>query len=93
EKGLERIDRRFDEKARELYRVAKEKNLWAGTAAMNNRFKYFAEGVQSFFNANRIITSGKDRVNTREQLQEYDPDLALLIGDVFKHPERVDWRY
>ncbi|NIR65267.1 MAG: hypothetical protein GWO10_16200, partial [candidate division Zixibacteria bacterium] len=66
---------------------------WAGTAAMNNRFKYFAEGVQSFFNANQIITSGKDHVNTREQLEAYDPDLALFIGDVFKHPERVDWRY
>jgi hypothetical protein len=93
EKGLERIDRRFDEKVRKLYRNAKDKKLWAGTPAMNNRFKYFAEGVQSFFNANQIITSGNDRVNTREQLQVYDPDLALFIGDIFKHPERVDWRY
>lgn len=93
EKGLERIDRRFDDKVRKLYRSATKRNLWAGTAAMNNRFEYFAEGVQSFFNANQIITSGSDRVNTREQLQVYDPDMALFIGDVFKHPERVDWRY
>ena len=93
EKGLERIDRRFDEKVRKLYRNAKDKKLWAGTPAMNNRFKYFAEGVQSFFNANQIITLGNDRVNTREQLQVYDPDAALFIGDIFKHPERVDWRY
>jgi len=93
EKGLERIDRRFDEKVRDLYRKAKKRKLWAGTPAMKNRFNYFAEGAQSFFNANKIITLGGDRVNTREQLQAYDPDLALFIGDVFKHPERVDWRY
>lgn len=93
EKGLERIDRRFDEKVRKLYRSAKKRDLWAGTPAMKNRFSYFAEGVQSFFNANQIITSGNDDVNTREQLRVYDPDLALFTGDIFKHPERVDWRY
>jgi hypothetical protein len=93
EKGLERVDHRFDEKIRRLYRKAKKRNLWAGTPAMKNRFKYFAEGVQSFFNANQIITSGNDHVNTREQLQVYDPDMALYIGDIFKHAERVDWRY
>ncbi len=93
EKGLERIDRRFDEKVRELYRKAKKRKLWAGTAAMKNRFQYFAEGVQSFFDDNQIVTSGGDLVNTREQLEAYDPDLVLFIGDIFKHPERVDWRY
>jgi hypothetical protein len=93
EKGLERIDRRFDDKVRKLYRNAKKRNLWTGMPAIKNRFNYFVEGVQSFFNANQIVTSGKDHVNTREQLQVYDPDLALFIGDIFKHPERVDWRY
>lgn len=93
EKGLERIDRRFDEKVKKLYRKARRQNLWTNTIAMKNRFDYFTEGVQSFFNANNIIASGNKPVNTREQLQAYDPDMALLIGDIFKHPERVDWRY
>jgi hypothetical protein len=93
EKGLERIDCRFDNKVNQLYRNAKKKNLWAGTLAMKNRFNYFAEAVQSFFNANQIVTSGNSPVNTRQQLKSYDPDMALFIGDIFKHPERVDWRY
>jgi len=93
EKGLERIDRRFDEKVGKLYRNAKKKNLWTGTPAAKNRFDYFAEAVQSFFDANRIITLGSDHVRGREQLQAYDPDMALFVGDIFKHPERVDWRY
>jgi hypothetical protein len=93
EKGLERIDCRFDEKVGKLYRKAKKQNLWAGTSAAKNRFYYFAEAVQSFFSANQIITSGNNPVNTREQLQAYDPDMALFVGDIFKHPERVDWRY
>lgn len=93
EKGLERIDRRFDEKIKKLYRKAKKQNLWTGTPAMKNRFNYFAEAVQSFFNANQISASGNKPVNTREQLQAYDPDMTLFISDIFKHPERVDWRY
>jgi len=93
EKGLERIDRRFDEKVKKLYRKARKQNLWTGTTAMKNRFNYFAEAVQSFFNANQIAVSGNKPVNTREQLQAHDPDIALFIGDIFKHPERVDWRY
>ena len=93
EKGLERIDCRFDEKVKDLYRHAREKNLWSGTPAMKDRFNYFAEAVQSFFNANQIATSENNPVNTREQLQGYDPDMALFVGDIFKHPERVDWRY
>jgi hypothetical protein len=93
EKSLERIDCRFDEKVRKLYRKAKKKNLWTATPAVKNRFNYFAEAVQSFFNANRIVTSGENPVNTREHLHAYDPDLALFLNDIFKHPERVDWRY
>jgi hypothetical protein len=93
EKGLERIDCRFDEKVKDLYRHAREKNLWSGTPAMKSRFHYFAEAVQSFFNANHIAISENKYVNTREQLQGYDPDMALFVGDIFKHPERVDWRY
>ena len=101
EKGLERVDCRFDEKVGKLYRNAKKKNLWAGTPAVKNRFNYFAEAVQSFFNANQIVTLDAESpafgrnhpVNTRQQLQAYDPDIALFVGDIFKHPERVDWRY
>jgi len=101
EKGLERVDCRFDEKVGKLYRNAKKKSLWAGTPAAKNRFNYFAEAVQSFFNANQIVTLDAESpafgrnhpVNTRRQLQAYDPDIALFVGDIFKHPERVDWRY
>ena len=32
-------------------------------------------------------------LNTREELVEYDPTLAALIREVFKHPDRYDWRY
>jgi hypothetical protein len=93
EKGLERIDSRFDEKVSKLYRKAKKQSLWSGTPAVKNRFNYFAEAVQSFFNANRIVISANHHINTREQLQAYDPDIALLVADIFKHPERVDWRH
>ena len=92
EKGLDRIDVRFDQKMQTLYDRAVEKELWKSTPAAENRFEYFAHGVMAFFDAGKLTVSGSP-VHTREQLIAYDPELASLIGDVFKHPERTDWRY
>lgn len=91
--GLERMDIGFDQKVEALYKNAMGKGLWKSTPAAKNRFEYFAQGVQSFFDANQITDSDARAVNTRRQLIQYDPDLASLIEDVFKHPQRYDWRY
>lgn len=87
EKGLERMDKRFDQKVRTIYKDAMEKGLWKSTPAAENRFEYFAFGTAAFFDA------GRGPVSTREQLTRYDPPLAALIEEVFKHPQRTDWRY
>lgn len=93
EKGLKRMDLRFDKRMNTLYNSAIVKDLWKTTPASKNRFEYFAQGVKSFFNANNIIVANEQSVNNREQLIHYDQDLALLIADIFKHPYRNDWRY
>ncbi len=92
EKGLDRNDNRFDEEMKKLYQNAKEQNLWQDTAAMKSRFRYFAEGVQSYFNANHIELSNGKTINNRENLKKHDPKLAAFIASIFKHEERVDWR-
>ena len=34
-----------------------------------------------------------NHVNTREELEAYDPDLAGFIAEVFRHKQRLDGRY
>jgi hypothetical protein len=93
EKGLQRMDVQFDQKVKALYDSAHEKDLWKSTPAADNRFEYFAYGVMAFFDAGNLIVPENNTIHTREQLIRYDPDLASLIEDVFKHPLRTDWRY
>ena len=93
EVGLDRIDIRFDQNVQNIYKCAMNKGLWQSTPASENRFEYFAHGVSLFFNAAAMQLSNGDSIRTREQLAQYDPDLDELISDIFKHPQRTDWRY
>jgi alpha-glucosidase len=91
--GVKPIDNRFDTNLKGLHRKASGKGLWKGTVAGESHENYWAEGVQSWFDANREGGDGHGEVNTRKELEEYDPDLAALIAQVFCHAMRVDWRY
>jgi alpha-glucosidase len=93
ELGVKRIDKEFDDRLRQLYERAMEKGLWNDTNAAKSREEYWSEGVQSWFDANRRNDDGHNNINTRVQLEAYDPDLAKLIAEVFRHADRVDWRY
>lgn len=90
---VKRMDKEFDEKLSVLFEKAKKKRLWKVTLAGKDRNEYWAEGVQSWFDANREGGRGHNGVNSREELEAYDPDLAALVAEVFRHDERVDWRY
>lgn len=90
---VKRIDREFDGRVKELYNAALKKGLWKDTFAAKDRFEYFSRAVQSWFDANTQDISGHNHVNTREELEAYDEDLAEFIAEVFQHTYRVDWRY
>jgi hypothetical protein len=93
ELGVKRIDREFDERLKQLYERAIQKGLWKDTYAALAREDYWAEAVQSWFDANRQNCRGHNHINTREELEAYDPDLAEFIAQVFRHSFRTDWRY
>lgn len=89
--GLKQVDPAFDQKIRALFEAAMNKGLWNETYAATNYSEYWAEGVQSWFDSNResIEPNGiHNHVNTREELIEYDPDLATVIASIFD-----DWRW
>jgi uncharacterized protein len=90
EMGLSSVDPAFDKRLRKLYHSALERGLWKDTYAATNHKEYWAEGVQSWFDTNRPKDAQHNGINTREKLQEYDPDLAKLIAEVFRD---IPWRY
>jgi hypothetical protein len=70
----------------ELYESAKEQGSWENTYAGSDIQEYWAEGVQSYFNANAqsLIGDGvHNYVNTREELAGYDPALYEFISRIF----------
>ncbi|MCA9050543.1 MAG: hypothetical protein KDA89_17520 [Planctomycetaceae bacterium] len=88
--GLSKVDPAFDDRLRTVYERALEAGKWTGKYAATNRAEYWAEGVQSWFGSNRENDSEHNHVNTRDELKEYDSDLADLLASVF--PDN-DWQY
>lgn len=88
--GLKRIDEDFDPQLRAIYEQAMTEGLWTGKYAATNHHEYWAEGVQSYFDTNRPADHDHNHVDTREELEEYDPRLFALIDETFRGNE---WRY
>lgn len=88
--GLAETDKTFDGRLEAVYDRAMEQGLWKGKYASNNHAEYWAEGVQSFFDTNRKPDHDHNHVDTREELEEYDPELAKLVAEVFRNSK---WRY
>ena len=93
--GLVQVDENFNKKLDELYKNAMSKGLWKGTPAAKDMVEYFAEGTQSWFDCNgKVVDASGKTINTRDELQKYDPDLAAFLLDTYRHPlhENFDWR-
>ena len=86
-RGLKSIDPKFDEKLKACYDQALAKGLWKGTYAGSNDREYFAEGVQSWFDNNRENDGIHNHVNTRAELEAYDPGLAAILKEIFGDTE------
>ncbi len=80
---LNRIDSTFDNRLKALYNTVVAKGLWYGAAS--DYLEYWAEGVTVWFHVPQLSP-----LKTREALKAYDPDLALLIAEIFGDN---DWRY
>ena len=86
-RGMLNVDPTFDTRLKAAYDVAMKAGLWKGKYASVNHHEYFAEGVQSWFDNNRVNDHDHNHVNTRALLIEYDPGLALICREVFGDTE------
>ncbi len=90
EQGMKLLDPGFDTRLSVIFKQAIAEGLWQGTYAATDHAEYFAKGVQSWFDTNRENDSEHNHVNTREELIDYDPRLATLLGELFADNA---WRY
>lgn len=90
EMGMTTADPTFDRRLREAFADARKRGLWTNTYAASNPSEYWAEGVQDWFDDNRQNDALHNHVNTRAELNEYDPALAALCAEVFGDGP---WRY
>ena len=88
-RGMVNVDETFDERLKKTYQRAMSHGLWKSKYASTNHAEYFAEGVQSWFSNNRQPDHDHNHVDTRKELQEYDPGLAKICEEVFGKTELV----
>jgi alpha-glucosidase len=84
--GIIQVDTAFNTRLQALYEKAKASGILDNTYRITDKEEYFAEAVQDWFNVNAEMphTDGKHNwCNTREELQEYDPDLYALLAEYF----------
>jgi hypothetical protein len=82
-RGMNQIDPTFDDRLKKAYDHAIAQGRWKDKYAATNHAEYFAEGVQSWFNNNRPPDSDHNHVDTREELKQYDPELAAICEEVY----------
>ena len=90
--GIEPIDAQFTLRLERTYSQALAAGLWKGTFAATEPGQYFAEGIQSWLDANAqaLPPDGvHNDINTRAELKVYDPALATLIAEYLVDD---DWR-
>lgn len=86
-RGMVNVDPTFDDRLKKTYAAAMKAGLWKGKYAAVNHHEYFAEGVQSWFDNNRVNDHDHNHVHLRSQLIEYDPGLAAMCREVFGDTE------
>ena len=82
-RGMVNVDATFDRRLKATYDAAMKAGLWKGKYASVNHHEYWAEGVQSWFDDNRVNDHDHNHVHLRSQLIEYDPGLAAMCREVF----------
>ena len=86
ELGIRFTNPNFESQLTAAFNNAVSNNLWVNTYARSDKREYWAEGVQCWFNCNieAIPTNGvHNQINTRAELQSYDPMLYNLIQACF----------
>ena len=87
--AIPKVDPSFNRRLDAAYAAAMAASIWGETYATANAHEYFAEGVQSYFDANKHGTGWKGLhgpISNRHALATADPVLHELVREVFGEP-------
>lgn len=90
--GVYEMDHGFGDRLQVAFDAAKASGILGGSYRAENPDEYCAEGVQDWYDTNARSSPPDgvhNAVNTRQELEEFDPRLTALIGDVF--PSDAIW--
>jgi len=79
--GLQALDATLEGRVKTAFDVARAHGKYQGLYAGRSPEEYWAEGVQDYFNVH--ATHDPNDINTRAQLEAYDPILFAIIDGVF----------
>ncbi|XP_063425906.1 uncharacterized protein LOC134709688 isoform X2 [Mytilus trossulus] len=65
------------------YKIAKQQGLLDNNNAITNGVKFFAAGVQSYFNIIDFGATSNGTISSKDKLRTYDPALYQLIEEVW----------
>jgi len=83
--GAEIVDATFAARLQAAYDGAAAAGLWQNTYAAWDTIQYFAEGVEDWLDTSPDVSPPDgyhNDINTRDELQAYDPTLASLVKEV-----------
>lgn len=92
---VDRVDLRLDESLKKLFDKQIVTRKWQGTQAIHGRQDYWRYGVLAYFNAvgqSPTPTDSARAIQSREDLQSYDPELYQIVNKVMSYDNHVDWR-
>jgi hypothetical protein len=81
--GIRTVDPTLLAEIRAAYTEAMAKGLWKGHYGSTNANEYWAEGTQTWFWSNYEFMDGEKRLQSPEDLQQYDPKLYELLSRVY----------
>lgn len=91
--GFAKVDPNFVRDVTAAYDAAMKEGLWHDTYSKTNRFEYFAEGVQMYFDCARVASPPNgvhNEIGNRAGLKKYDPRLYAVVDREFGGNP---WRY
>jgi hypothetical protein len=87
---MARLTPTFEAGLNEAYAAAVSDTLWEKTYAATNPLEYWAEGTQSWFEANASVGPVHNAIDTRQEMKAYDRRLSKLLEEAYGDGP---WRY
>jgi hypothetical protein len=81
--ALGHIDPVIIDEVKAAYKAAKDKGMYKGQYAINTVAEYWAEGTQWWFWSNIEFYDGTTRVQSPDDLKNYDPTLYNILARVY----------